>query len=340
MDRQPRPLHVRRRPALWWGALLTVGATALSAQSITLGLPVDCALGETCHIQQYFDHDPGAAAQDFACGPLSYDGHDGTDFAIPTDADITLGVNVVAAAAGTVRGVRDSMPDIAQGTPGAPDVTGVECGNGVVITHPGGWETQYCHLRQGSVRVAEGDQVTEGQVLGQIGQSGMAEFPHVHLSVRQNGVEVDPFAPDRDQSAPVAACGMPIGGTLWAETPAYQPGGIIDTGWATGVPDYAAVRAGTADEAISRESAALVLFGLFFGGRAGDEVAIRITGPTGIIIDHAEPLDRTQAMLFRAAGLRAPAGGWPEGDYLGEITLLRGGMTVDTVTLPLTIPGA
>jgi hypothetical protein len=51
----------------------------------------------------------------------------------------------LASAPGTVRGVHDDMTDVLQGTPGAPDVSDRECGNGVVVSHSGDCETQYCH---------------------------------------------------------------------------------------------------------------------------------------------------------------------------------------------------
>lgn len=44
-----------------------------------LSLPLDCKFGETCFIQQYFDHDPTQGAKDYRCGPMAYDGHDGVD---------------------------------------------------------------------------------------------------------------------------------------------------------------------------------------------------------------------------------------------------------------------
>ena len=54
-------------------------APAGMAGAFELGFPVDCVLGESCFIQNYFDHDTGPGLQDFTCGPLTYDGHDGTD---------------------------------------------------------------------------------------------------------------------------------------------------------------------------------------------------------------------------------------------------------------------
>ena len=154
--------------------LLAVLATPARAQGdapISLGLPVRCALGSTCFIQQYFDHDPSPGAKDYRCGVMSYDGHDGTDFRIPTLAQQRRGVEVLAAAPGMVRGARDGMNDIDVRIAGPQSVKGKECGNGVAVTHAGGWETQYCHMAKGSLRVHPGDHVERGAVLGLVGEN-------------------------------------------------------------------------------------------------------------------------------------------------------------------------
>ncbi len=54
------------------------------AGAFDLALPLDCDMTDTCFIQQYLDHDPGPGAIDYTCGPLAYDAHEGTDFALPT----------------------------------------------------------------------------------------------------------------------------------------------------------------------------------------------------------------------------------------------------------------
>ena len=64
-----------------------------------------------------------------------------------------------------------------------------------MIAHDQGWETQYCHLKQGSISVNAADTVQVGDVLGKIGLSGWTQFPHVYISVRHNGTRIDPFAP-------------------------------------------------------------------------------------------------------------------------------------------------
>ncbi|KPP93746.1 MAG: Peptidase, M23/M37 family [Rhodobacteraceae bacterium HLUCCA08] len=296
-----------------------------AARDITLGFPVDCVPGDTCHIRQFVDHDPGPGASDFACGQLTYDGHKGTDISLPTRADLAAGVAVLAAAPGTVRAVRDGMPDIVQGGPGAPDVTGRDCGNGVLIDHGDGWETQYCHLARGSVLVAPGDRVRLGQPLGDIGLSGRTEFPHLHLSVRRDGAVVDPFDPDG-----AITCGAVSTDTLWSDPPALAPGALLSWGFAAGVPDYDTIKAGRAAREELHSDAPLVLFAHAYGSRPGDVVVLTITGPDGAPVHaHRETLDRAQAEYFRAAGRRAPPGGWPEGSYVGTVAILRDGALID-----------
>ena len=182
-----------------------------------LGWPIDCSLGESCFLLNYLDADPGPGAQDFTCGPLSYDGHKGTDIALPTFAEMRAGVAVLAAAPGVVRGTRDGMPDLGLDATPPDQLAGEECGNGVVLDHGNGWETQYCHLREGSVTVTQGETVEAGQVLGLVGLSGKTQYPHVHLSVRRDGREIDPFDSDGARS-----CGSDDGpgDDLWAAPPA------------------------------------------------------------------------------------------------------------------------
>ncbi len=123
------------------------------------------------------------------------------------------GVDVLAAAPGRVLRMRDGVPDISARDRRAPAVEGTECGNGLIVAHGGGWETQYCHLAKGSIAVQPGEMVGAGQRLGRVGMSGLAEFPHLHFTLRRNGKIVDPFAP---QAAP-GTCGDSAPSSLWDE---------------------------------------------------------------------------------------------------------------------------
>lgn len=313
--------------------LLLAPACILPAQAgaFDLAFPADCSLGDTCFIQQYFDHDAGPAAADFTCGPLVYDGHDGTDIALPSVAAMAAGTAVLAAAPGTVKGTRDGMQDIAASDPAAPSVENRECGNGVVIEHGNGWETQYCHLRQGSIIVAKGQQIEAGTPLGLIGMSGQADFPHVHLSVRQNGSEVDPFAPS------LQTCGAAPTDTLWQTPPPYTPGGIIDAGFSAEVPEFDAIKAGLPAPVLTTKSPALVFWAHVFGARAGDTLLIEVTGPEGQLLAERILLEKTQARLFRAVGKRLKTAGWPIGTYQGTAILLRGDSEIDRFRTSLTL---
>ena len=114
-----------------------------TAGAFELVLPLDCTLGDTCFIQQYMDRDATPGSQDFTCGPLSYDDHEGADFALPSRAAMQAGVTFRASADGVVRGARDGMVDIAVNAPDAPALEGRDCSNGVLIEHADGWQTQY-----------------------------------------------------------------------------------------------------------------------------------------------------------------------------------------------------
>lgn len=301
-------------------------AASSAAGELQLQVPIDCTLGETCHIQQFPDHDPGPGARDYLCGTLSYDGHKGTDFALPYHTDMEAGVDVLAAADGVVRGTRDGMADEVATLANAASFQGKECGNGVVLTHPGGWETQYCHMKRGSIAVRTGDTVRAGTVLGQVGLSGKTQFPHVHLSVRHEGRVVDPFAPD----AALDSCSAePPAASLWETVPVHSAGGIIGGGFATGIPDFEEVKRGTADRRdIGAQAPALVFWGFFYGSQAGDALRLTLDGPDGRVAEYDDTLTRTQAQSFRAAGRRLRGDGWAAGTYVGTAILTREGREI------------
>jgi hypothetical protein len=96
------------------------------------------------------------------------------------------GRDVIAPAAGTVVVARGDRPD--QPVTGVSDpqyfvaehAQGGDPGNHCVIDHGNGEFSMLAHFRHDSLRVAVGDRVTQGQVLGQLGNSGDTDWPHVH----------------------------------------------------------------------------------------------------------------------------------------------------------------
>jgi hypothetical protein len=270
---------------------------------IAFDLPAECRLGETCWIVNYVDVEPSEAAQDFQCHARTYDGHDGVDLAIRDRGVMERGVPVVAAAAGTVRRVRDGVSDVGISHARSREaIVGRGCGNGVVIDHGHGWETQYCHLKQHRLRVTVGQQFERGSEVGLIGLSGKTEFPHVHLTVRHHGETIDPFTGQSSR----AGCGRPSC-SLWRDPQiTYEDVALYQAGFSVDEPQPEAIRKGGARHTtISADSAAMVLWVDIFGVEAEDRLRFRITAPDGrIILDRQQRIQQTQARRFGFAGVR------------------------------------
>lgn len=101
-----------------------------------------------------------------------YENHKGIDINKPGCG----GEPVIASAGGTVLQAGDR---------------GDGYGECVIIDHGDGLITRYAHNR--SVAVSAGDEVTQGQVISYIGQTGWATGDHCHFEVRINGEPVDPM---------------------------------------------------------------------------------------------------------------------------------------------------
>ncbi|MBD0273664.1 MAG: M23 family metallopeptidase [Acetobacteraceae bacterium] len=134
------------------------------------------------------------------------------------------GEPVLAVADGTVAGARNDLPDQ---TPGAlPDALPVDevDGNFVVLDIGGGAYVNYAHLRPGSVRVRAGDRVRRGDHIGDVGNTGNSQAPHLHLHVM-------------DGPSPLAADGVPYVFEAFTITASDQAGTAdFDRAEATGSP--------------------------------------------------------------------------------------------------------
>ncbi|QZK91635.1 peptidoglycan DD-metalloendopeptidase family protein [Flavobacterium sp. CHNK8] len=93
--------------------------------------------------------------------------HKGTDYAAPRGTPIT-----------TTAG-------------GVVEQSGYSAGNGnfVKVKHNGTFSTQYLHMSK--ILVRRGQRVTQGQVIGLVGSTGLATGPHVCYRFWKNGVQVD-----------------------------------------------------------------------------------------------------------------------------------------------------
>lgn len=94
--------------------------------------------------------------------------HEGLDIEAP------LGTAVRASAPGKIKTVTDSAQN----------------GKMVIIEHSQDIETAYGHL--GEVLVKSGDMVSQGQIIGKVGKTGMTNTPLLYFEVRENGKPIDP----------------------------------------------------------------------------------------------------------------------------------------------------
>lgn len=308
-------------------AFAIVWAAAAAGPDPSFVLPVACAPGRDCFVQNYVDHDPGAGWKDYRCRSMTYDRHTGTDIRIPSLAAMRAGVQVRAALAGTVKAVRDGVVDKPYVDADAAAVKGRNCGNAVVLEHAGGWSSMYCHLRQGSVRVKPGQAVTAGRPLGLVGESGEAAFPHLHFEVRLNGRLVDPFA----WGVNPAACAG--GRTLWnpstAAALAYRSPSVLNQGFASGGVSMDQVEA-QQTPAASASGAALVAFVRAIGLEAGDVQTLTVTFPDGKPLGAGSipPLERAKAQYLMFTGKKRPPAGWAHGEYRARYEVRRAGKLV------------
>lgn len=105
--------------------------------------------------------------------------HKGTDYAAAS------GTPIVTTASGTV------------------ERTGYTAGNGnyVKVKHSGTYSTQYLHMSK--ILVRNGQRVSQGDVIGKVGSTGLATGPHVCYRFWKNGVQVDPLAQKLPNSEPM-----------------------------------------------------------------------------------------------------------------------------------------
>lgn len=64
-------------------------------------------------------------------------------------------------------------------------------GNHIVVNHGYGYKTMYCHLRDFFVK--QGDTVSRGELVGNVGNTGLSTAPHLHYEVLKNNQKLNPI---------------------------------------------------------------------------------------------------------------------------------------------------
>ncbi len=126
--------------------------------------------------------------------------HKGVDYAAPTGTP--------------VRAVSDSIVNFVGKQGGY--------GNLVVLNHQAPYSTAYGHLSRFAKGIKRGGRVSQGQVIGYVGATGLASGPHLHYEFRINGAQRNPLAMklptayplDRRYRAQFAAHAQPLSARL------------------------------------------------------------------------------------------------------------------------------
>lgn len=90
-------------------------------------------------------------------------------------------------------------------------------GNYVKIKHNGTYTTQYLHMSKFAAGMKAGKRVSQGDVIGYVGSTGLATGPHVCFRFWKNGVQVDPFKVMPPPAEPVAKKNMDVFNSRVAE---------------------------------------------------------------------------------------------------------------------------
>lgn len=310
-----------------WPVIPLVWSLAVSADKRPdFIFPVACRYGIDCFIQNYVDHDPTSGLSDYQCRQQTYDGHSGTDIRLVNLPQMNKGVPVLAAANGTVVAIRDGMTDTYLDPARREEIKKTGLGNAVVIQHSDGWRTIYGHLKKGSLTIKKGDRVVQGQSLGEVGLSGLTEFPHVHFQVTHHNKTIDPFVGKPDRSR----CGDTLN-SQWlgiaGNKITYLPGLLLDQGFSPAPPaNYRAIETGKFNNGAGEKSQRLFFWVRFIGLSTGDQATLSFAAPNGELVrEHTFPkLKSGKAQQFYYIGIKNPAlQRGQQGRWQGRVELNR-----------------
>jgi len=66
-------------------------------------------------------------------------------------------------------------------------------GRYIIVRHPNGYTTHYYHLSRLQADIRPGRRVSQGQVIGKVGNTGLSTGPHLHYGIRKNRGFINPL---------------------------------------------------------------------------------------------------------------------------------------------------
>jgi murein DD-endopeptidase MepM/ murein hydrolase activator NlpD len=70
------------------------------------------------------------------------------------------------------------------------------CGNGygnyILLQHSNSYSTEYAHLLRPAKNIRVGTRVSQGDIIGFVGTTGLSSGPHLHYGIIRNGIRINP----------------------------------------------------------------------------------------------------------------------------------------------------
>lgn len=76
-------------------------------------------------------------------------------------------------------------------------------GNVIYVEHSNGWTTRYAHMSRFAPGFKVGSRVSQEEVIGYVGMTGLVTGPHLHYEMRSHGDPKDPLSVDLPAGDPV-----------------------------------------------------------------------------------------------------------------------------------------
>lgn len=113
--------------------------------------------------------------------------HRGIDYGAPTGTRVRATANGIVSASGWQNGY----------------------GKVIRVRHPNGYMTLYGHLSAFAEGVRPGKRVAQGDIIGYVGQTGLASGPHLHYEFLMNGAQVNPMRLAMPPGPPITEASRP-----------------------------------------------------------------------------------------------------------------------------------
>lgn len=208
--------------------------------------------------------------KDLYCLDKTYEGHQGTDFALSGFEQMDNGVDVFSVDSGTVTSIADGLFDKE-----TVSDTAKRLGNYLVIQHGENWHSYYAHLKKNSLLVKPGDKVRPGQKIASVGCSGNCTDPHLHFELWYDSTQVvDPYD---------GPCGNQF--NFWKDPVPYDSSfHVWKSGLMSGVASLDSLRFHQNNQNIFNvnKDASISYWNLQYGVRKGDKLSVEWLDQNGV----------------------------------------------------------